>query len=335
MNNDPVRSVEDSETGEEFVSNDINEDPVRSVEDSEIGEELADNDINEDSVRSVEDSETGEEFVSNDINEDSVRVVEDSETGEEFVSNDINEDSVRVVEDSETGEEFVSNDINEDSARVVEDSETGEEFVSNDVNEAPVRSVPFSESQTKMTIYAALFVALISFGSYITLPIGPVPISMQNFFVMVAAIILGKKNGLLCISTYILAGIVGLPVFAGGFSGIGRILGSPAGGYLISYLPATYLMAIITEGKSPLIIRDLFALIVGVLTIYLGGLSFLKLYLNIEGFTKVLVIGFLPFIMFDLFKIVLAVPVIIALRKIVYPKMSKTGVFLPVKKAKI
>ncbi len=269
------------------------------------------------------------------MNKDPVKIVEDTETGEELADNDANEAPVRVVEDSETGEELADNDINETPVRIVEDSETGGKLAGNDANKTPVRSIPFSESQTKMTIYAALFVALIAFGSYITLPIGPVPISMQNFFVMVAAIILGKKNGLLCISTYILAGIVGLPVFAGGFSGIGRIIGSPAGGYLISYLPATYLMAIITEGKSPLIIRDLFALIVGVLTIYLGGLSFLKLYLNIEGFTKVLVIGFLPFIMFDLFKIALAVPVIIALRKIVYPKMSKTGVFLPVKKAKI
>ncbi|MCP4718315.1 MAG: biotin transporter BioY, partial [Desulfobacteraceae bacterium] len=92
-------------------------------------------------------------------------------------------------------------------------------------------------NQLKMTVYTALFVALIAMGAFIAIPIGPVPIVLQNMFVLLAGIILGPVWGLACVGIYLLIGLAGLPVFAGGTSGIGKLFG-PTGGYLIAYLPA-------------------------------------------------------------------------------------------------
>ena len=200
------------------------------------------------------------------------------------------------------------------------------------MNKKKMEVIPFQVSQVRMTIYSSLFAALIAFGSYATIPVGPVPICLQNFFVMIAAVLLGKRNGLLCISVYLIAGIIGLPVFAGGLSGIWRIVASPAGGYLMAYIPATYVMAAITEDFPPLVIRDLFALILGTLIIYIGGIIFLKFFLGLTSWHKALAIGFFPFILFDAIKIAVVIPVIIFLRQIMYPDMPKTGIFTSIKK---
>ncbi|RLC01276.1 MAG: biotin transporter BioY, partial [Deltaproteobacteria bacterium] len=86
--------------------------------------------------------------------------------------------------------------------------------------------------QLRMTVYASLFAALIAAGAYISVPIGPVPIVLQNLFVFLAGLLLGSKWGLACVGVYLLAGACGLPVFAGGTGGIARFAG-PTGGYLL------------------------------------------------------------------------------------------------------
>ena len=86
-----------------------------------------------------------------------------------------------------------------------------------------------------MTIYAALFAALTAVGAYMALPIGPVPVVMQNLFVFLAGLILGGRWGLASVGIYLLAGAVGMPVFAGGTGGVGRFFG-PTGGYLIGWI---------------------------------------------------------------------------------------------------
>ena len=81
----------------------------------------------------------------------------------------------------------------------------------------------------RMTVYAALFAALTAVGAYMALPIGPVPVVMQNLFVFLAGLILGGRWGMASVGIYLLAGAIGMPVFAGGTGGIGRFLCQPAG----------------------------------------------------------------------------------------------------------
>ena len=97
-----------------------------------------------------------------------------------------------------------------------------------------------ASNQLRMMVYASLFAALTAVGAFLALPIGPVPIVLQNMFVFLAGLLLGSRWGLASVGVYLLAGAVGLPVFAGGLGGLGRLIG-PTGGYLIGYLPTVFI----------------------------------------------------------------------------------------------
>jgi biotin transport system substrate-specific component len=98
-------------------------------------------------------------------------------------------------------------------------------------------SIMDPSTSLRMTVYASLMAALIAAGAYMALPIGPVPIVLQNLFVFLSGLLLGPRWGVASIGVYLMAGALGLPVFAGGVGGIGRFAG-PTGGYLLGYLPA-------------------------------------------------------------------------------------------------
>ena len=79
-----------------------------------------------------------------------------------------------------------------------------------------------SSNQLRMMVYASLFAALTAVGAFLAIPIGPVPIVLQNMFVYLAGLLLGGRWGLASVGVYLLAGASGLPVFAGGLGGISR-----------------------------------------------------------------------------------------------------------------
>ncbi|MDF9714872.1 biotin transporter BioY [Nocardioides sp. ChNu-153] len=75
---------------------------------------------------------------------------------------------------------------------------------------------------------------------------GPVPITLQTFGVLLAGAVLGARRGFLAVLLYVAAGAVGLPVFSGGASGLGVIVG-PSGGYLLGFALAAGLCGFIVE----------------------------------------------------------------------------------------
>ena len=162
-------------------------------------------------------------------------------------------------------------------------------------------------TQLRRTIYASLMAALIAVGAFISIPIGPVPIVLQNFFVLLTGLLLGRNWGLGAVATYLLVGIFGVPVFAGGTGGIGRILG-PTGGYLLGYLPAVYAVGWISEKKPPKVYLDIIALVCGTIIVYACGVPWLKIVTGMP-FEKALAAGLLPFLLGDALKIAAAVPV--------------------------
>ena len=83
--------------------------------------------------------------------------------------------------------------------------------------------------------YAAEFAALIGLASFFVIPIGPVPITLQVLLIAFAGLFLGSRTAVLAVALYLLAGLVGLPIFAGGKAGLGVLLG-PSGGYLVGFL---------------------------------------------------------------------------------------------------
>jgi biotin transport system substrate-specific component len=172
-----------------------------------------------------------------------------------------------------------------------------------------------SSEQIRLTVYASLLAALTAAGAYLSIPIGPVPIVLQNLFVLLAGLLLGSRWGLASVSIYLLAGICGLPVFAGGLGGIGRILG-PTGGYLVGYLPAVYVVGFISERTRQRAVFDLIAMVFGAAIVYVSGVTWLKL---LTGMTlgKTLAIGVWPFLPGDALKIAAALAIVSALRPIV------------------
>jgi biotin transport system substrate-specific component len=163
-------------------------------------------------------------------------------------------------------------------------------------------------------VLASLFAALTAVGALIALPIGPVPIVLQNFFAMLMALLLGPRWGLAGIGAYLLAGALGLPVFAGGTSGLVRFAG-PTGGYLVGYLPCVAIIGWVSVRGGGHRMMDALAMVSGTAVLYACGVSWLKL---VTGMTwgKAIGLGVAPFLPGDIAKIIAAVLVIKSLRQL-------------------
>ncbi|MBI1935205.1 biotin transporter BioY [Candidatus Woesearchaeota archaeon] len=106
-------------------------------------------------------------------------------------------------------------------------------------------------SKIKGMIFAALFAALTGAVAWfkIPLPFTPVPITLQTLMVLLSGAALGAYYGALSMIVYLILGVIGLPVFAGGSSGIPALLG-PTGGYLLSYPVAAFVVGKMIEKKN-------------------------------------------------------------------------------------
>jgi len=149
-------------------------------------------------------------------------------------------------------------------------------------------------------IRASLFTALMILGAYIRIPVGPVPVTLSSFFVLMAGVILGSGWGTASVAVYLLIGAIGLPVFTAG-GGLALFAG-PTGGYLLGFLPAAFLAGFIRERAKPSLGITVTALIAGTIIIYSAGIPILKLVLDVN-WGKALGIGVYPFLPGDGIKI--------------------------------
>ncbi|MBN1664130.1 MAG: biotin transporter BioY [Deltaproteobacteria bacterium] len=157
----------------------------------------------------------------------------------------------------------------------------------------------------KGIVYASLMGALTAAGAFIIIPLPPVPITAQTFFLNIAAILLGGPLAALSQMIYILLGVIGMPVFSGGKAGLGVLFG-PTGGYLIGFVIAAFVTGtIIRMKKSAGIFWTIFAMFIGMTVIYGCGVLQLAVVAKL-GFKKALAVGVLPFIPGDAIKILLA-----------------------------
>ncbi len=141
----------------------------------------------------------------------------------------------------------------------------------------------------------------------VLLPFSPVPVTGQTFAVLMIGTLLGSWRGSLCVLTYIVQGLAGLPVFAmgGGFA----VLIGPTGGYLIGFIPAAYITGLLAEkGWDRRIGTTVLAMAFGNLVIYAFGL--LRLCCMIGISRAVPAMGLYPFVVGDLLKIALAAAVL-------------------------
>lgn len=156
-----------------------------------------------------------------------------------------------------------------------------------------------------MIVFSALFTALMALGSYAVIPIGPVPVVLTNFFVILSGLFLGSRWGVMSVFVFLLCGAVGLPVFAGGGAGIAHLAG-PRGGYLLAYLPAAWTAGFISCSGKTSVPRNIAALGAASLVIYAAGVPWLKIQTGIS-WERAMLVGMFPFLIPDSIKIAAAV----------------------------
>ena len=153
----------------------------------------------------------------------------------------------------------------------------------------------------------ALFVAFIAILAQVAvpLPFSPVPLTGQVIGVLLAAVLLGSRAGVLTIVAYLLLGAAGAPVFSmarGGF----YMLTGPTGGYLLGFIPAVFFAGRITEiVKKPSLYRTTTAMLIALVCIYACGGLQLGMIMRYD-FNQVALAGIIPFLPLDLLKVGLA-----------------------------
>ena len=174
-----------------------------------------------------------------------------------------------------------------------------------------------SFKHTKIIKY--LFIALIgsiilAISSKIKIPFYPVPMTMQTFVVLMIGVGFGWRLGLTTVALYLFEGIIGLPVFSGTpEKGFGLIyFTGPTMGYLLGFLVAVYFSGKFIYDDN--IIKNFLKLFFATSFIYILGMIWLG---NLIGWDKpIFQLGAQPFLLAELFKILIATLAINQIKKI-------------------
>jgi biotin transport system substrate-specific component len=162
----------------------------------------------------------------------------------------------------------------------------------------------FKKPDIRAMAECGLFAAILCVFSPMTIPIGPIPISLGIFAVMVTGVVLPWKKASLSVMVYLLIGICGLPLFSGGKSGLPALVG-PTGGYVWSYFPMVILIALLNrrtyKSRVVSILVAAAACIAGTAVCYAFGTV---QFMFVAGYTlhDALAVCVYPFIPFDLVK---------------------------------
>ena len=172
---------------------------------------------------------------------------------------------------------------------------------------------------------AALMAAVTAAAAQITIPLSPVPFTLQVLAVILSGLLLGVRNGALAQAVYVLVGAVGVPVFSGFTGGLGHVFG-PTGGYLISYPIAAAVAGlaaktVASDSRSRALWIGTLWGCAGLAIIYALGATWLAV---VSGLTpkEAIVTGVLPFVVFDLTKVGLAALVAVAVAPAIAPSRT-------------
>lgn len=172
--------------------------------------------------------------------------------------------------------------------------------------------------------YIGLFAAIIAVCSWIQIPMA-VPFTLQTFGVCLATALLGTKRGTLSVLTFIILGLIGVPVFAG-FSGGPGVLFGMTGGYILGFIFTALIVGILGDlfrkklKVKNAAIRDVviyvIPMILGITACYAFGTAW---FIYIYGISLGAALGMcvVPFIIPDLVKIVLATLIVGRVKKFV------------------
>ncbi len=174
--------------------------------------------------------------------------------------------------------------------------------VATQVLERPSRAAEWAK-QAGIVIGASLVVALCA-RLTVPLPFTPVPLTMQNFGVLLVALLLGSRRGFAALALYLIEGASGLPVFnPAGPGGIAQILG-PTGGFLMAYPFVAFVAGWIYERTPRRIVWAALAGTAGEVILFAGGLGWL--FLQTHSIIQAFKWGLYWFVFAEVIKIALA-----------------------------
>jgi biotin transport system substrate-specific component len=181
------------------------------------------------------------------------------------------------------------------------------------------------QEHRRWLVLAGLMAALTAAGAItaITIPfLTPVPFTLQVLAVFITAGLLPPRYAAAAQATYLLVGVLGVPVFAGGGRGAGVLLG-PFGGYLLAYPVAAGVGSLLMRRPTPG--HRVAGLGAALAIIYAGGALGLIAFAHLTAL-RALALGVVPFIGWDALKAALAYPVIAQVRVLLpAPRQRRHG----------
>lgn len=179
--------------------------------------------------------------------------------------------------------------------------------------------------------FVALFAAIICVGCFIRIPLGVIPIVLQNVLCILCAVLLGGVYGGAPAALFLIAGLIGLPVYSGGTGGVAVWLG-PTGGFLPGYLLGAVAAGFIagkpdvSEKKISVkvAVRVSAAIVSGLVILYIPGVIRFSYWATAAGKVPVdktalsytMAACVIPYIPGDIIKAVIAIPVALKLRPV-------------------
>jgi biotin transport system substrate-specific component len=173
-------------------------------------------------------------------------------------------------------------------------------------------AVKVTQKEGEMLARALLFAALTGIGAIIRIPLSPVPVTMQVFFVLLSGLVLGPFWGATSQLLYLLMGLCGAPFFAAPPYTGPAVLFGPTGGYLWGFVLAAGIAGLVRNvlaarkrpGKAAGLLIDLCACLAGITVIYVSGTAWLGSWLSLHGTgaSAAYELGVKPFILVDMAK---------------------------------
>ncbi len=170
-----------------------------------------------------------------------------------------------------------------------------------------------NKSKSYSIVLVGLFVAIMAICAWVSIPMIPIPVTLQTMGVFITASILGAKKGTVSIIIYILLGAIGLPVFSNFTGGFGILL-SPTGGFILGFIFTTFITGFFAEHFKCNICINIIAMTLGLIACYLAGTIWYCIYAGVD-FTTAVLICVVPFLIGDAVKIFIASILVTKLKK--------------------
>lgn len=160
------------------------------------------------------------------------------------------------------------------------------------------------DKQTRIRngVMIAVMTAVICVLGPLSIPIGPVPISLTNLAIYITLYVLGMKRGTLAYCLYLLIGLVGVPVFSGFTGGPGKLFG-PTGGYLLGFIPMAIVAGLVIDRFPKKPVLCVIAMFGATWICYITGTLWLSYSAHMD-LAAAFAAGVTPFIIEDLCKMI-------------------------------